>query len=173
MLEGAMGRLQKLADQFKAALDMEDKATAARIGRQMESMQPGSSQKVLDSINQGQATVAGNKLQTFAKGGKVKQAVEAAKKATNVEFVRSVSQHDGDFDRTASKPWSKKEMQSNIADLLEEAGHPRAHAQHFDMVEKPSFLEFDSNNPGHAGAYFDAKIQGPPHLVDAIDKLSE
>lgn len=63
--------LRQLAQKFESALQMEDQAGARRIARQMELMEPGSSQSALQSIQRPIDRVTSDKLATFAKGGKV------------------------------------------------------------------------------------------------------
>jgi hypothetical protein len=175
----AVAALRRLAAKFEGELNMGDHDSARRTARQMDLLEPGASQTAMDALSKGPNRATADKLATFAKGGKVSKTAkiihsERPKKMTEVEFVRSVPDHGGDFDLTESKPWSKKEIHDNIGDYLEEAGHPRGLAKHFSVKKDPEFLEFDSGNPTHAGAYFSTQIEGPDHLVDAIDKsLSE
>lgn len=61
--------IRTLARQLKEALDRDDKETAGRLIRRMEKLEPGSSKSLTADPGE---KARGDKLATFAKGGKVK-----------------------------------------------------------------------------------------------------
>jgi hypothetical protein len=67
-VKSGLAALKALAKKFEEALAMGDNAQALRLKRQMEMMQPGST----EGLGQGEEAVGAEKAATFKKGGKVK-----------------------------------------------------------------------------------------------------
>lgn len=77
-ISAGLGALKALARKVEEALDSGDTDLAKRIKRQMEAISPGSSRSVGDP-SAAASRAREEKLATFAEGGKVKGAKEAAK----------------------------------------------------------------------------------------------
>lgn len=85
-VSSAMSALQKLAQQYKEALDMDDTEKATRIKRQMERMKRGSTKEADDEA----AKSGEEKAATFAEGGKVAKVKLLWKVVDQAGKIRSV-----------------------------------------------------------------------------------
>lgn len=87
-----------------------------------------------------------------------------------LEHAEPVAGIPGSFEGLGSFKPTKKALLESLSDYFEEAGMPRSHARQFSIYQDPVFLETDSNNPAHAGAYWTVGYQGPKSLVDELKK---
>jgi hypothetical protein len=102
-----------------------------------------------------------------------KEVIKPGRSRISLEFVKPVSSIPGEFDSLDDHKISKKELLQNIADYLEDAGIDPTRASEFKVFQKPVFLETDSGNISHAGAYWDVGYEGPQDLVDLLNKSFE
>lgn len=136
------------------------------------------------ALSRGQFSAAAKSPEQYlAKGGKVGALKKVIKKPKPtsiakvkqrklpVELVRSVEDFGGDFQDAAEMSFTKRELRENLESLLAEANLDYKLANKLRVVTRPQFIEFDSNNPSHAGGYFDAEIEGPEEIIEALRKV--
>lgn len=76
----------------------------------------------------------------------------------------------GDFEEARNYVPSERLCRSDLKDWLEEAQiNPRLSAKF--TISDTTFVEFDSNNPSHAGAIYQYTATGPRELIDKLENI--
>lgn len=81
------------------------------------------------------------------------------------ETVLSVSDFDSFEDAQEAIEEAAAEAKVELVDIVGEDGYAQL------TVSDPEFLEFDSGNPSHAGAYFEISIEGPNEIVRTVRQV--
>jgi hypothetical protein len=142
--------LRQLAAKFESALHMQDTDQATRVGRQMDSMQPGASQSVLQKLGLAQSGVAADKLATFKRGGRVRRYGKGGKVGNLVKHL---------VELTSSPEHS---IHDDLKGRLEDSGvPPDQHSQ----VKIKDYQLVDSDKNDH---FYNATLEGPKEHIDKI-----
>jgi len=133
--------------------------------------------ELTDVSNQELRALIGKQVDQRISNGKAaatqKEVIKPGRSRISLEFSKPVSDVPGEFDYLDEHKISKKELLQNMAEHLEDAGIDPSRASEFRVFQKPVFLETDSGNISHAGAYWDVGYEGPQDLVDLLNKSFE